>query len=228
MDFFLLGEIIELFRKAKVMLENLSLFIASSTVFILSPGVDTIFTLNKSLSGGVKAGVVASLGTAIGVLFHTLFAALGLSLILSQSGIAFSIVKYAGAAYLIYLGIKALREKLDLEEMLERGKDKKKQSLRSVFFMAVITNILNPKIALFFMAFFPQFVGKHEEGEFLPFFTLGGIYSLMCFIWLCLVAYFVSQFSKKIKKSAKTQKAFQYFSGLTFIGLGIKLAISEK
>lgn len=209
------------------MLENLTLFIASSLVFILSPGVDTVFTINKSLAGGFRMGVVAALGTSVGVLFHTLFAALGLSIILSQSAIAFSVIKYAGAVYLVYLGIKAFLDRANLTEMIDE-KTKREVGLRSVFFMATVTNILNPKMAIFFMAFFPQFVGARAEGEFLPFFLLGGIYSIICFFWLGFVSYFVSHFSIKLKGSIKAQNIIQKITGMTFIGLGIKLALSEK
>lgn len=211
------------------MFENLPLFLVSTIIFILSPGMDTIFVINKSLSSGVKNGYISAAGIASGVLFHTLFAALGLSIILSKSAFAFSVIKYVGAAYLIYLGVKAFREKIDLEEIVESSVKKvKKVSPRKIFLMAAMTNILNPKVALFFMAFFPQFVSPKAEGQIAPFFILGGIYSVLSIIWLMIVAYCISRFASKIRTSPKAQKIIQGVSGVTFVGLGLKLATADK
>lgn len=209
------------------MIQNLTLFILSSIVFILTPGLDTIFVVNKSLTESKKSGLVSAAGISFGVLFHTLFAALGLSIILAKSANAFILVKYMGAAYLIYLGLKALIQKgTVLNSVTVVGLNRTK--LSKVFWMAALTNVLNPKVALFFLAFFPQFVKAGAEGSSRAFLFLGSLYAAMSLIWLAILSFFVSLFSDKIKASAKAQSIIQKVSGVAFIFLGIKIAISKK
>lgn len=209
------------------MIQNLSLFVASSVIFILTPGLDTIYVVNKSITQSKKAGLVSAAGISFGVMFHTCFAALGLSIILAKSALAFSVVKYAGAAYLVYLGIQAFRQNgsvLGEVEVVVGSKTK----LSKIFWMATLTNILNPKVALFFLAFFPQFVKTGSENTSQAFLFLGTLYAVMALVWLIVLSSFVSVFSDRIRASDKAQGLIQKISGAAFIFLGIKIAISEK
>jgi threonine/homoserine/homoserine lactone efflux protein len=132
---------------------NLILFLAASLVVIVAPGPDNILVLTRGVTLGRRAALVSAAGASVGLVTHSLFAAAGLSVLLARSAVAFSVVKYVGAAYLIYLGIRALldRESFVLAEGTPRV------GLRSVFAQAVASNVLNPKIAVFFLAYLPQF-----------------------------------------------------------------------
>lgn len=209
------------------MVQNLPLFIASSVIFILTPGLDTIFVVNKSITESKKSGLVSAVGISFGVMFHTLLASLGLSIILAQSTIAFSIVKYLGVGYLVFMGIRAIIQKnniLDSVQTVTASQNK----LSKIFWMATLTNILNPKVALFFLAFFPPFVKAGASGTSQGFFFLGTLYAAMSLTWLVILSALVSTFSDKIRSSSKAQNIIQKVSGVAFIFLGIKIAISKK
>ena len=132
-------------------IEHFGAFIITTLVFILTPGIDTVFVLNKSIGQGKKAGVYASLGINGGIIMHTLFAALGLSIIVAKSATAFMVIKYFGAIYLVYLGITKILSKknTDINTTEEDGSNNMQH-----FFSGLITNIFNPKVALFFLSFF--------------------------------------------------------------------------
>jgi threonine/homoserine/homoserine lactone efflux protein len=183
--------------------------------------------VNKSITESKKTGLVSAAGISFGVMFHTLLASLGLSIILAKSAMAFSIVKYVGAGYLIYLGIKAVKQKNNILDSVQTVKVSQTK-LSKVFWMATLTNVLNPKVALFFLAFFPQFVKSGSEGTSQGFLFLGTLYAVMSLIWLVILATFVSTFSDKIRTSEKAQNIIQKVSGVAFIYLGIKIAISKK
>lgn len=206
-------------------IENLSLFIVSTVIFITTPGIDTIFLLNKSLSEGRKSGFYALLGVLGGTMVHTLFAALGISVIIAKSVVVFSIIKYLGAAYLIFLGIKALysKNKLSIQIKEEYG------SNWSNFRMGLFTNILNPKVALFFLSFFPQFINvSGGKSPSLSFLTLGLICAFIGFTWGLFLVYFSSYFSHKINGNLRLGNWVNRFSGSVFILLGIKIALTRK
>lgn len=209
------------------MIQNLTLFVASSIIFILTPGLDTIFVINKSITESKKSGLVSAAGISFGVMFHTLLAALGLSIILAKSVLAFSVVKYLGAAYLVFLGIKAIGQKGNILEPV-KVVTVSKSKMSKVFWMATLTNILNPKVALFFLAFFPQFVKAGPDKSSQAFLFLGSLYAAMSLVWLAVLSTFVSVFSDKIRSSSKAQSIIQKVSGIAFIFLGIKIAISRK
>src|ERR1700743_3255445 len=132
-------------------IENFLTFMATTLFFIMTPGLDTVFILNKSIGQGRKAGIYATLGINTGILVHTTFAALGLSLIIAKSVIAFTVLKYLGAAYLIYLGITKIVSK---ETIVNTGAVKKSANTsKQNFISGVVNNVLSPKVALFFLAF---------------------------------------------------------------------------
>lgn len=207
-------------------IENFSFFIISAIIFVLTPGIDTIFILNKSLTKGKKTGFYSSLGICSGILVHTSFAALGLSIILAKSAIAFSLIKYLGAAYLIYIGLKALfskKETLSFKQQTETT-----ESIWTSYRSGVITNVLNPKVALFFLSFFPQFISKTNTDSALPFFILGFTYAGLGIIWCFILAHFSATFSNKLKKNEKFNFWLNKTSSVIYILMGLKIAMSKK
>ena len=134
---------------------NLLLFFTASLALIVAPGPDMLYVLTRGVTQGRPAGLVSAAGVCSGILVHTAFAAVGLSTILAQSAVAFSVVKYVGAAYLVYLGVRTI---LDREGFAAPGQEAERARLATVFHQGVLSNVLNPKVALFFLAFLPQFV----------------------------------------------------------------------
>ncbi|MDA6068402.1 LysE family translocator [Flavobacterium sp. AC] len=204
---------------------HLETFILAVIIFALTPGVDTIYILNRTISQGWKAGIYSSLGILSGVLFHITLAVLGLSIILAESALAFSIVKYLGAAYLIYLGIMSLLSKKGGVTKLEADK---KDSMLKIYVSGVVTNVFNPKVALFFLAFFPQFIDPNYKGIINPFLSLGIIYILIDLVWCVLITFSASFFTKKVLQNPKISLWMSRVSGLVYIALGIKIALSKR
>jgi threonine/homoserine/homoserine lactone efflux protein len=206
--------------------ENLLTFIITASIFVMTPGLDTIFILNKSISQGKKAGIYATLGINTGVLVHTVFAALGLSLIIAKSVFAFALLKYVGAAYLVYLGITKLISK---ETIVNTDAIRKQiKSSKHNFISGVINNVLNPKVALFVLAFFPQFIKREYISSPIPFIILGITYAILGITWLMMLTLFASTFSKKLADHPKTDKWINRFSGATFILMGLKVALTKR
>lgn len=206
--------------------ENYLTFIFTALFFIMTPGLDTIFILNKSIGQGKKAGVYSTLGVNTGVLVHTIFAALGLSLIIAKSVIAFAVLKYLGAAYLIYLGIAKMVSKKTIvnTDAVKKEANTSKQN----FISGVVNNVLNPKVALFFLAFFPQFIKRELINSPLPFIILGVTYAVMGIVWLLMLTLFASAFSKKLADNSKAGKWLNKISGVAFIAMGLKVAFTKR
>ncbi|MGB3343547.1 MAG: LysE family translocator [Aequorivita sp.] len=204
-------------------IENFTAFAFTALLFIMTPGMDTIFVLNKTISQGKTSGAYAALGVNAGIIIHTLFAALGLSILVAQSGYAFTAIKYIGALYIIYLGIMQLRKKLDppLNQDNIPGKTTRKNNFVSGF----MTNTLNPKVALFFLAFFPQFITPTQLQNPIPFIILGLTYTVMGIVWYLCLTYFASTFSKKFQESKNANLYINKFSGAIFILMGIGIAL---
>jgi RhtB (resistance to homoserine/threonine) family protein len=206
--------------------ENFLTFIITAQFFIMTPGLDTIFILNKSIGQGKKAGVYSTLGINTGVLIHTVFAALGLSLIIAKSVLAFALLKYLGAAYLIYLGIAKLVSK---EIIINTDAIKKTtKSSKHNFISGVVNNVLNPKVALFVLAFFPQFIKRDQINSPVPFIILGVTYAVMGVIWFLMLTFFASTFSKKLVNNPQASKWINKLSGSAFILMGLKVALTKR
>ncbi len=150
--------------------QHLGLFIVTGLLLNMTPGQDTVYILGRTLSSGRSAGVMSVLGISAGCLIHTLLAALGLSAILAASATAFLVVKYAGAAYLIWLGARMLAEARDPSAAIRSFEP---EGPWAIFRAGLLTNVLNPKVALFFMAFLPQFVSPHADSRVLTLLFLG-------------------------------------------------------
>ena len=205
---------------------NFGAFLIAGILLNLTPGSDTMYILGRSISQGKKAGLLSALGISTGALIHTIFAALGLSIILAQSATAFNVVKYLGALYLIYLGIKAMTSKSSNEFKLEEGSELKNN--RKIYLSGVLTNVLNPKVALFFLAFLPQFIDPNYTNSTVSFLVLGLTFVTTGTIWCLILALFSAKLSGRIKQNYKIKGWLDKFTGIVFVFLGIKLALLKK
>jgi threonine/homoserine/homoserine lactone efflux protein len=205
-------------------LVNLSLFITASLALLLTPGPAVLYIVARSVDQGRKAGLVSVLGIEVGTLFHIAAAALGLSALLMSSALLFDIVKYLGAAYLIYLGIRKLMSK---DEMAEIGVDKQ-QKLSQIFRQGVIVNVLNPKTALFFFAFLPQFVDPARGSVPLQMIMLGTIFVLLASTTDGLYALLAGTFGGWLKGNRRFMRVQRYVTGTVYIGLGVTAALSSS
>lgn len=204
-------------------LNNLVLFIAAGLTLNITPGPDMMFVITRSVTESTRSGVISSLGIAAGSVFHTLAVALGLSALLIAVPAAYEIIKYTGAAYLVYLGLKMLLGK----QSLKLDEDKKPVKLHSVFLQAMLTNIFNPKVALFFLAFLPQFVNPAGNIT-LQLILLGLLFNFNGTIVNILVALSAGRLGKFIKLKLNNSSVFKWITASVFIGLGIRLALLER
>ena len=213
-------------------IENYWGFILTGILLNITPGSDTMYIITRSVSQGQTAGFYSVLGIVSGILVHTILAALGLSLILAKSPLAFTIVKYVGASYLCYLGFKMLTSKAQsiIADGLQNGEkltQTKALDYRKIFKQGVLTNTFNPKVALFFLAFFPQFIDPSYAHSTLSFLVLGLTFAVTSLVWCLCLALLASKFSEKLRKNPAIESILNKISGVIFIGLGIKL-LTEK
>lgn len=213
-------------------IENYWGFILTAILLNITPGSDTMYIITRSVSQGKKAGIYSVLGVVSGILVHTLLAALGLSIILAKSPLAFMIVKYIGASYLCYLGFKMLISKSDsviADSLSDNDKLTQAKSLnyRQIYKQGMLTNTFNPKVALFFIAFFPQFIDPSYAHSTLSFLILGLTFALTGLVWCLCLALLASRFSQKLRDNPAIESMLNKFSSMVFIGLGIKL-LTEK
>ena len=201
-------------------------FLIAAVIFAMTPGLDTIFVLNKAFSKGRRAAVVGALGVNAGVMVHTLAAAFGLSVILSQSAAAFTIVKWAGAAYLCWLGLRSITSKpMNFAALRDFNSQ---ESILTSFRTGLIANVLNPKVALFVLAFFPQFINADAAGQAQPFFVLGVTYAAIGTIWYIILAWFAATLGSMLITTPSASRWMNRASGLIFILLGARIAMTEK
>jgi len=206
-------------------IDNFYLFLTVSLLINLSPGPDMIYTAARSLSQGIKAGIFSALGIFVGCLFHITAAVFGLSKIIEESVLLFSIIKYAGAGYLIYLGIRSLLSKKKAKPEIDALPT---LTNRKIFFQGMLTNILNPKVAIFFLSFLPQFIDPRsnylkEQIAFLGlWFNVQGTGTLM------LVACAVGAFKNILQKNKTFWNWQEKITGLILVGLGVKMFFTRK
>jgi threonine/homoserine/homoserine lactone efflux protein len=209
-------------------LSTLGTFIAFVIGLFLIPGPAVLLTITRTIQGGRKAGILAGLGIATGDLIHTLFAAFGLSAILMHSALAFNIVKYAGVIYLCYLGIRALLEKpKDDSNGTPLQNTQNVSSLRS-FWLAIVAEVLNPKTALFFLAFIPQFVDPERGASFVQFLILGLIFVVLGAIYTSLIACSVRPLGVFVKRISWIGPWKNKIVGFIYLGLGLKVALESR
>lgn len=205
-------------------IENLALFLLASLMLSITPGPDFLYLTGRTLQQGKTAGLMCVLGISAGCLIHTFLAALGLSALLLTSAIAFNAVKWAGALYLIFLGLQMLFFQKPEEQVSElRG-----TSLRKVFTQAFLTNLLNPKAALFFLALLPQFIAADASSKTAAFLILGIIFVLENALWFVLVVVFVTAIGGFFRGSSRARMILDKITGTLFIGLGVRLAMEER
>lgn len=204
---------------------NYEAFVLACILLNLTPGNDTIFILTRSIGQGKKAGVISVLGIGTGNIVHTVLAAFGLSLIIAQSILLFTAIKYAGAVYLIYIGYKMFTEKTPLQtnEITAHAAD-----YATIYRDGVITNVLNPKVALFFMAFLPQFIDPALENTVFPFLILGATFITTGTIWCLILATFSAAIFSKLKANRTASGYINKICGMALIGLGIKVALTGR
>jgi RhtB (resistance to homoserine/threonine) family protein len=201
-------------------------FLLTGILLNLTPGNDTIFILTKSIGQGKKAGIVSALGIGTGSIVHTILAAFGLSIIIAKSILLFNIIKFAGAAYLLYIGFKMLTDKSQLKT--DNIISSSSADYWKIYRDGILTNILNPKVALFFIAFLPQFIDPTLKNTILPFLTLGATFIATGTIWCLILATFASAIFSKLKTNKKVSSWINKICGLTMIGLGIKVALTDR
>ena len=201
-------------------------FLIAGILLNLTPGNDTIFILTKSIAQGRKAGILSVLGIATGSLIHTTLAALGLSIIIAKSVLAFTIIKYAGAAYLLYIGFKMITDGTKLDTSISVSTNKI-NSLK-IYRDAVLTNVLNPKVAMFFIAFLPQFIDPHYQNSIVPFMLLGITFTITGTIWCLILANFSSYLFSKLRSNQKFSSYLNKICGTVLIVLGIKIALTSR
>ncbi len=203
---------------------NFALFFAASWILIITPGPDMVYVITRGVSQGRTAGIVSAAGVTLGILVHTLFAACGLAIILRTSALAFVVVKLAGAAYLVYLGIKAFIDKTDLS----LTSDRPHAGMRKVFVQGVLCNVLNPKVALFFLAFLPQFVTPGSFSASIQMMCFGLVFALFGVIFLVLLGYFSGGFGAWLDRRQRYVEKIRWFTGSVLIALGLRLAFLDR
>lgn len=197
-------------------LTTMMAYFSAALLLAVMPGPGMLYVLARSLHGGRREGVLSSLGTAIGGSVHVLAAAFGISVILAASSVAFAIVKYAGAAYLMYVGIKMLLEKLETDTAATT-------SIGNPFTQGIITEVLNPKTALFFLSFIPQFVDPAGNVT-LQFIVLGSISVFLNTTADLVVTFFAGPLGKRLRTSKRWQQRQRVATGTAMIGLGVYVA----
>lgn len=205
-------------------IQHFETFLLAGIVLNLTPGSDTIFILTRSVAQGRRAGVAAVLGIAAGSVVHTVLASFGLSVLIAQSVVLFSVLKFAGAAYLVFLGAQALLDRTALEV---DGDVPAEVSQVKVFRDAMLTNILNPKVALFFIAFLPQFIRPDAGTPTVSFLLLGLTFCVTGTLWCLVLAFCAAAISRRLRESPRAAKALRVGSGLALIGLGVKVATAS-
>ncbi len=206
-------------------LETYLLFVGASLVLNLVPGPDMVYLLSRCLAQGRRAGILAALGINLGAYVHLLAAITGLSAILMTSAVAFTAVKWAGAAYLVYLGVGALRSRGGPISVSAEGLSGR--SRRAIFWQGFLSDLLNPKVAVFFLALLPQFVHV-EAGSPVAQLLLLGVTVNVIGIATSLALVFVSaQLTEGLRRNAGTARWLRKAMGATFIGLGARLALEK-
>ena len=204
---------------------NLWLFMLSGWLLNITPGPDTLYIVGRSSTLGLRAGAVAALGIGTGILVHICAAALGLSALLAASATAFAAVKIVGAAYLVYVGISLLRTRRS--DPSSPAVTLRPARLRSIFFQGFLTNVLNPKVALFFLAFLPQFVMADAPSKPLTFLFLGAIFDFNGTLWNLLVAWSTARISSRFAAGDRFKIWFNRCVGSLFVFVGLRLALAH-
>ena len=205
-------------------IHDFGLFLVAGILLNLTPGPDTVYILGRSVAQGRETGIASALGICLGSIFHTCAAALGLSAILATSALAFGAIKLLGGAYLIFLGIKMV---LDRRKHLTLPANFRRRTIAAAFRQGVLTNILNPKVALFFLAFLPQFIDPASNTKVWAFLALGFAFVTTGTIWCLVLAWFASTFSERLRANETVAQWLNRTAGALFVFLGLRLATAK-
>jgi threonine/homoserine/homoserine lactone efflux protein len=206
-----------------------TLFLLAVVLLSVTPGPDTAYIVGRSVAQGRGAGVVSALGIAVGCLVHTMACAFGLTALLAASATAFTIVKFAGAIYLIYLGVRLILTKPATATNTPKPRaGAAPKTLRQVFTQGFVTNVLNPKVVLFFVSFIPQFVAADSPHKTLAFLALGCVFVVISTFWNTAVAWIAGSVTQKFSGRPGVKVWLDRVVGSAFVGLGIKLATSHR
>jgi len=205
-------------------IHDFGVFLLTGILLNLTPGPDTFYILGRSLAQGRSAGVASALGVSTGALVHTFAAALGLSALLATSASAFLAIKLAGAAYLVYLGVRMLSTRSGGAAIPASFSS---SGFWVVYRQGLITNVLNPKVALFFLALMPQFIAADSSTKFAAFITLGLCFVTTGTLWCLCLAWFSSLLGDRLRESKTFADILNWTAGALFIGLGARLATTR-
>ncbi len=203
-------------------LETYLLFVGASIVLCIVPGPDMIFLLGRTVAQGRKAGIIAALGINAGAYVHLLAAALGISAILATSALAFTLLKWVGAAYLIYLGIKILISKQSAL-VIDSGKPATTKNA-AIFWQGFLSDVLNPKVAIFFLAFLPQFVDAQSSNRLLHIILLGCTVNVIAILINIVLVLLAGMLTLKLRQNKKLSVWLNKILGGVFVALGLQLA----
>jgi threonine/homoserine/homoserine lactone efflux protein len=199
-------------------------FLAASLLLIITPGQDMILVMSRSIGQGAKAGVATAAGVSVGLLGHTILATLGLGAILRASEMLFVAVKIIGAGYLLYLGFRLMMSKQ--EEI--KIKNSESRSLKTLFIQGALSNLSNPKIAIFYFAFLPQFIPENAANPTIMLLMLGFTFALLTFLVKAPIGYGAGRLSKWLRSKPAVQVWINRISGGVLIALGVRLAFEER
>ena len=203
------------------------LFLFAGVLLNLAPGQDTMLIIGRSLTGGLRSGVAAACGISVGTICHTLAAALGLSMILATSALAFTIVKLLGAVYLIYLGVRLLLVRA-AHNRAASSHGPASAGARAAFLQGILTNLLNPKVALFFLAFLPQFIDPNSRVRTVAFLALGATFITTGLIWSLVLATGAARLQAFFLRNPDARTLIDRTVGGLFLVLGARLAWSRQ
>ena len=209
-------------------IQHLWLFIVSGLLLNITPGPDSLFIMARSATQGWRAGFVACWGVGSGVFVHVFAAALGLSALLAASATAFTVVKVIGAGYLVWIGLGMLRQRATANGAAVVDVEPRAISYAAVFRQGFLTNVLNPKVALFFLAFVPQFIAPDASSKPLAFIVLGVIFNINGMLWCHSLALFTAFASRRLNVGAGVGRWLNRTMGAVFVALGAKLALATR
>lgn len=199
-------------------------FVVSSILLNLTPGSDVIYVLSRSAVGGRRKGIASAFGICTGILIHTLLAAFGLSAVLATSSVAFNIMKIIGAVYLVFMGVKAI---FSDSSIFNSNPANNSETALKTYIQGILTNALNPKVALFFLALMPQFVSPDNAYGFLPFVILGLTFFTTSTVWCIILALVSSPISGLLNKTQKIGNVANKVAGGIYILLGLKVLLQK-
>jgi RhtB (resistance to homoserine/threonine) family protein len=207
---------------------HFAFFVAAVFLLNVTPGPDTAYIVGRSVAQGRGAGLMSALGISAGCCVHSLACAFGLTALLAASAAAFTIIKFVGALYLVYLGVRLIFAKPEKAEAVGQARASGgPKSLKQLFLQGFWTNVLNPKVVLFFVSFFPQFVATDSDHKALAFLSLGVVFVLMSTVWNSFVAWIAGSVTQRLGGKPMVKRWLDRGVGSAFVGLGIKLATTR-